>query len=1733
MANSNPLQNIFGAIGSAIGGASNFIGQIGQAGQNVGHALQQDFSPAVQRFQQQAAPFVNNIESNVQQMAPMVPIGFNNTITQPNVLSNTLAHLPTLQIPGVQQFENNISQHFGGGIPGSVAGGVAGFVPNLVQSVVNAPQQYGQASQQLQRDATTGNLTPQHAISDIAGIANPVLTLATLPEGGSLLKSLATDGWKMGVLKGLLNGAPIGGAFGLAGGLQQNRDATSVQQQFQQSLPSVLSGMITGGALGALFAPAGKFLFGGKPGEAAALSQHNMLPPQAKVDAGHILGVSPDAPLEDIQNAYMQAINQYHPQFGGTDEAMSALNNSYEMLTQNHAPLITNQDGQMALQWSPEFGGNLSSKQLANARRAMAQTDGFTQKVHNINAGLTETPSAQAKFSMEQPTPEDQALGMQQLQQPTESTNPELSDQELAQQQLQQSNPQLQYPDIESQQLQNLVRIRDGLQAQISHPESTVFDPAADSLVKMRDGLQQEMEQAQSILANKDLYDQKYPNMAKPSEIRAHIRDLKASIKNIDTQTKDMQTKSQAKTTESNARLKAHVDDLNQRIAQEQARLRVNNTISSQEEPRVQGTPPLQAQPTPNAKLLEPELASTPAPVSTPERSATQPAEKLGKSGNQPTFTGTIIADHDPMGKLNGTYRTIAEHLTEATPDNYGTGRQIPKTVEGRHLLADKDAVAIHKAISNELGNPESEKRVLYALDNSLPESQLTPVEKNVYDKVRILLNISYEVAKRVNPDLQPIQNYAPLFATSIDKSSPYAKLKPNALSTSGPQMAHREIRAFEPAESGKALVGTPERLGLQPSGKSGDTFEDANGNQFVVRDATKVEKEGLGIRYEDNASNAVALHLQSVLRGKENFGVREALKGDQYTAVRSNPGEAIPRGFQRATIPGLDKYAFDKDVSKGLNQLSQDWKKDNGSMWDNLANVYAGIESFATKMTLFSPPAHIPNVSAQALLAVGKKNPITGAPLLLKNIPEAIRIIKEQGPEWREYKQMGSNIGEQGERPSLYSNKSQIGQPKNLLQTIKGGLSKLQENVTKPTWQYDAMIKVSAYKALEAQGLTKQEAVNFADKIIGDYGNINPGLERNIVKYGATFYPWLKTEVGSLGEIPKNPAMIGSLALALGVQHAVNQAWQNTTGNPDAKFRVLGGAPQLATDVVTQMNPDQLRLDMRSGKLPPVLYSHLLKPLSREAVQQGLNHDFLRGKAIADTTQSPQQQEIDRRNHLANINPLVNAGMAVESGKKSLPELGQSFLGISTTPHLAGFQAAPNFGDSTIAGLPAQLKVGPLTVDTGFNTPGAKTGTGLDIMHTQEKVNAGLTDQQFHNMQAIKDAEAKNDYKTADQLLLSDPKLFDAKASMAEAEAKANGVPVDPLYDSAHREIAKEYLNFQNKSFADQDKYLAQNPDILNVARARDQYNSDPAVQAYKQQQAKSIGFQYKPYISNPLYASDPTTGQPKFANEDIAAYHIYQSMPSNSLTDSTAKTTYLAQHPQVMQAQIANQPYALQKLQSAWDNRPKGQTIGDFKAQQNNSLFGGVDNDGKIIPAYNLMDEPKYQLAAQHPEAGAMYQIYKAFVANKNYGPADSLAAQHPWILQVDQAQKQYNKEHPFNSEANSALGGLGIDFAGNTKSGSGGSSGYKDYTMTRMRDQFLYNAMGLQPNFNQGKEPALPQTKLRSSGFDQSLYGGRSKLPGPPETSTKSLPKLSVPQVSSGELKIGTGKTAKIQL
>lgn len=128
----------------------------------------------------------------------------------------------------------------------------------IPQSIINAPVDERDALAQTGQDFQSGQIhNLPTAASDVARLALPVATLATLPEGGSALESLGTQGFKEAMMQGGLQGAKYGAGFGAAGAIAGNRNVNDPTQYATNVALGTGEGLGTGALLGGGLAGAG------------------------------------------------------------------------------------------------------------------------------------------------------------------------------------------------------------------------------------------------------------------------------------------------------------------------------------------------------------------------------------------------------------------------------------------------------------------------------------------------------------------------------------------------------------------------------------------------------------------------------------------------------------------------------------------------------------------------------------------------------------------------------------------------------------------------------------------------------------------------------------------------------------------------------------------------------------------------------------------------------------------------------------------------------------------------------------------------------------------------------------------------------------------------------------------------------------------------------------------------------------------------------------------------------------------------------------------------------------------------------------------------------------------------------------------------------------------------------------------------------------------------------------
>lgn len=244
----------------------NFTDWMGSQAHNAGNALSGAFNDANQLFQTnpnvrlaEAAPgFVKNTffppQAGPGQVAPQTSLGtriLNNLPQVPNP-TQAINAIPNINIP--KPFNTGVAPvDFVGNLPS-----------NIAEGTLNAPKQSFQSAADFGNRINAGTLTPESAISDVAGAAMLPLTIATGGGAGGLLKG----GIKIGlpsvaqVGKGIAIGSGVGAGFGGLSGLSQAGNTTNMQDLAGYAGQGALQGALGGAVMGGV-AP---FVhIGGKP----------------------------------------------------------------------------------------------------------------------------------------------------------------------------------------------------------------------------------------------------------------------------------------------------------------------------------------------------------------------------------------------------------------------------------------------------------------------------------------------------------------------------------------------------------------------------------------------------------------------------------------------------------------------------------------------------------------------------------------------------------------------------------------------------------------------------------------------------------------------------------------------------------------------------------------------------------------------------------------------------------------------------------------------------------------------------------------------------------------------------------------------------------------------------------------------------------------------------------------------------------------------------------------------------------------------------------------------------------------------------------------------------------------------------------------------------------------------------------------------------------------------------
>ena len=917
---------------------------IGNAAQGVGNFFSQQFSPAVQRFSQQAIQGLSQPPQNLD-IGKTTPINFGQVAQNvtnyfnpndvgsadnpnPNFWSTPMAKVlagqqPVPKFNFAEQIGQQANQAVGGGIPGQVAGFGASLIPGIAEGIMNVPSEMGQFAVDAGNAVDSGTplvqfspisnpigigaggfqLTPK-GVGLAAEFANPLLTIATLGKAPEILGTLKEGSWGISALKGLMNGVGYGGVFGGLQGLQDNQNAPDVQTQIAKALPSVGMGMLSGGILGTVLGPVGKQFFGNKtPGDSAALAENGLVPPEAMTDAYKILGVKPDATLPEIRSAYTQALSEFHPNNGGTPEAVDALNNAYEMTTRNTAPLVTfDQNGNPNVQFSDEFGGNtLTPKQVAQARKAATDNTAFQARLANLKAGklplkspLPGQPSEDQflQYGSDLLTPEGQQAITAKTQQAL-NNQPAFHDvlDSVAEKNQGRTVSNVKSPDsmatkivanrINGEPNYGLQDVKDGLRGTIIVKDQQAVNKA---IADLQDELQarglQRQGEGQNYFKNPQPsgYEGYHLNVGMPDgtigEIQIHTPQsyANAQVTHGVYNAFDSETSDKINTQLKQLRNQLRTDPVAkiEQMTQQAEGKNFQNVLSPLTSDFRGGQIPLTPQGEIATRLQEQNPSLDYGFLQEPEQAA-QNAKRLQNESIQNHYLNNLVRIKNGLEtKLQTTQQTTspeiegmmkmrgqlqneidnAKAFIQQNRNNPAVGRTIatPKEMTA-HI---KDLQTSMKNIDAQVKDMQSKLKVRNDQQTTGLKAQLEDLNKQIdqeQSKGRIQNSIKLAqtpVEKPAVVKVAPAEKTPAQITFEQTKVPASAQLETSQTAPVAPTTAHSNetrVLSFSPVEGGQAQVGTPAELGLTLSSKADNVWEDQQGRQYSAQYDPQAEK--------------------------------------------------------------------------------------------------------------------------------------------------------------------------------------------------------------------------------------------------------------------------------------------------------------------------------------------------------------------------------------------------------------------------------------------------------------------------------------------------------------------------------------------------------------------------------------------------------------------------------------------------------------------------------------------------------------------------------------------------------------------------------------------------------------------------------------------------------------------------------------------------------------------------
>lgn len=611
--------------------------------------------------------------------------------------------------------------------------------------------------------------------------------------------------------------------------------------------------------------------------------------------------------------------------------------------------------------------------------------------------------------------------------------------------------------------------------------------------------------------------------------------------------------------------------------------------------------------------------------------------------------------------------------------------------------------------------------------------------------------------------------------------------------------------------------------------------------------------------------------------------------------------------------LRGAEDVFATREVAKEWNAAHPEARADiSNPVLRTGAKAYKAVTSGIVQATAANPLLHGANIETQGFIAAGKLGPRATMDWVSNHFMSA-----EDKAAAREGRMQNGDY-----MPSYGKDEN------GAISRITKGYS----DVNKRMMSYlDNSSRDIEYKMLTDNGMTGREAVEHMNKMMGD-GKFIGEATQNL----GFFVKFAKTMIGATVETVKSPGMLMNAVVAAGTVWAIDKAFQSFDGNKHTHIHVPG---ELGI-VMTAANAAKDTYDKHYGRAIGEGLNRV-NPLVKEGAQQLFNKDLFTGKSLGDTG--------GRAGHfIKTVLPEAQSGSAVNAGKKSVAETALNFAGVYT-PHAKGDQAAPS-GNANF-----------------LNTSGAKQApgkdpTGIDQQNayydtTEKARNALPPDRQaaFDNVTGQKTGTDKL-YQAHQASLAANPDVLDAIAQQKQAEAKATGLPLDPLYDP-------KYSSAQRAEFAH----------LQSLPYKGDDYNQQASANApwLKQLQTDRAAYQKTQDYSG-LPPSQRVT-PPQFSDQ------VNGELSTASGLSGSEKAQYINAHPDLQTAYDSLSQYTNDKRVSEGNAPFKLFPKADPDTQNLlNTFFGLPKGDG---PKGGNASESAWIKA--NPDAYAKVQNYLANVS------------------------------------------------------------------------------------------------------------------------------------------------------